>query len=233
MSINASSYIVSYRTPSAPKISVEVRSASMSSFESAVTVYNSAASAYVEEYRAVIEQKDYVTDRLKKDLCGLYTGMTESGINLENNTVTLHVKADDVFEHAVSGMSLNYYGNVNDVVSTFDKFYSSFYQNDEHSDFILQSAYNATETYDLHAFTIDSAVGGVSSGSIFIVDAPNVDATSRTYTNYVSGSAKYSLSRDKDTGGWVINNIEGAVATVVATSEEDGEPTSGMTWTVA
>ncbi len=236
MSINASAYVVSYRSPTAPRISVNVRDTSIEEFESAVTVYNSEASAYVEDYRAVVENKDYVQDRLRKDLCAEKTGMTSGGIDYEHNTVSLHVKADDLYENALGDNSLSTAGGVNAVASSFNALYDTYCT--ESGAFVLQSLYEAAVVYDARAFTVSSAVGSVASGSVFILDRPNQSGLGRTFTNYSGLSPQYVLACEGEypigsssvSDAWVIRTAD-ATSSVVAYSVDE-ELGDSMTWSV-
>lgn len=239
MSINASNYVLSYSEPNAPRINVNVQSVSTEEFESAVTVYNGEAEAYVSQYRSVVANKSYVEDRLKKDLCVEYDGLTSGGIDYENNTVVLHQKANEVYEYAVENNSmLGYVDAVTNVESRFGEFYSKYYQNDSHTECVLSAVYETSEPYDTRAFVVDADIAGglVGQSSVFILDAPNAVGIDGTYTNY-SGSAEqfklayetsYASSEDSTVNAWVIREATES-ATPIAYSV-GSSLTSGMTW---
>lgn len=238
MSINASNYVITYDEPYAPRIEVDVRTVTSTDFETAVTVYNEAASAYVNDYRTTIANKTYIEDRLKKDLCAEKEGLTSGGIDYENNTVTVHQKANEVYEYATSEDSLTYSDGIIAVESKFDAFYSKYYQDDSHTSCILSAAYEAEEPYDTRAFVVDADIAGglVASDSVFILDAPNTIGIECAYTNYSGSSEQYKLAYEENyplnessvTNAWVIRTADSA-ATAVAYSV-DSALDSGMTW---
>jgi len=242
MSINASNYVISYNAPTAPRINVNVQTGSPEEFDVAASTYRSNADAYVSQYRNVIVNKLYVEDRLKKDLCAEYDGLTSGGIDYENNTITLHQKANEVYEYAIGNNStFSYVGTVTNVESRFGEFYSKYYQNDEHTECVLSAVYETSETYDTRAFVVDADIAGglVGESSVFILDAPNAVGTAVTYTNY-SGSAEqfklayetnYAVSEDSTVKAWVIREATES-ATPIAYSV-GSSLTSGMTWVTA
>lgn len=223
MSINASNYVVSYKTPNVPNINVNVKTVTQEKLEQSITVYQSAASAYVDEYRAVVTNRDYVQDRLQKDLCGSVDCLTNGGINYHDNTIQLHVKANDVFAYATSGGSFAYAGGIAVIESKFKDFCSKFYMDDEQSNCILQSSFESATEYDGEAFTVTADINGtVSSGTIFIVNEPNKIGTTRTYTSYtVSNEPEFLLFYDRKyavdsetSGAWVVKEAGESGATV-------------------
>ena len=226
MAINTSGYVVSYRTPTAPRISVDVQTIAVSEFESAVVTYMADTSTYVDDYRAVVTNKAYAEDRLKKDLCASVTGLTSGGINLEANTIQLHVKADEVFVQAADGETLSYSNGIKNIESKFNSFYSKYYQNDNHTSFILQPEYEAVTVYDAQAVVIDGEVVSSSGELNFIVDIPLGFKTSRTYTNYSGSTGQFKISYDEEyvvnssiTGAWVVKAV-GEQSPVIAYSVE-------------
>lgn len=238
MSINASNYVISYNEPSAPRINVNVQTVTNDGFEDAVTVYNENSSAYVATYRDMVSNKLYIEDRLKKDLCAEYEGLTSGGIDYEHNTVTVHQKANEVYEYAVSGNSLTYSNGIAAIESKFDEFYSKFYQDDSHTSCILSAAYEASESYDTRAFVVDADIAGglIASDSIFILNAPNTVGTACTYTNYSGANPQYVLAYENDypvdsssvVNAWVIR--EPVSSGVAVAYSVDASLADGMTW---
>jgi len=224
MAINVSGYVVSYRTPTAPRINVDIQSVTVPNFEVAASTYMTEASAYVEGYRAVVVNKAYAEDRLKKDLCAEADGLTSGGISLESNTVQLHAKADEVYAYASEGGTLSYPNGIRGIESRFNAFYSMYYQDDAHESCILQPSYEAVEVYDNQAVVVDGEVVSASGSLNFIVDVPIGFGTSRTYTNYSGSSAQYVIEYDGDyavnssvVGAWVLK-ATGEQSPVVAYS---------------
>lgn len=240
MSINASNYIVSYNLPNPPRINVNVRTVTGEELDSAISAYMSSASSYSENYRTMVQDKMYVEDRLKKDLCGSFEGLTSGGIDYENNTITYHVKADEVYGYATSNVSLTTIGSINGVVTKFGNFYSAYYQDDEHTSCILQEAYETTMVYDERAFAFSTTVSTIESGSVFVLDAPNAKGSNCTFTNYVGNDPQYKIAYDASytvsgasVGAWVVKTVpgEGEEATDVAYAIGN-VPTSNMNWTI-
>jgi hypothetical protein len=238
MSITASNYVISYNEPSAPRINVTVQTVTPAEFESAVTVYNGEASAYVSNYRDVVSNKSYIEDRLKKDLCVEYEGLTNGGIDYENNTVIVHQKANEVYEYAVSGNSLTYSDGITAIESKFGEFYSKYYQDDAHTSCILSAAYEASETYDSKAFVVDADIAGglVASNSVFILNAPNTAGIECAYTNYSGSTPQYALAHEDN---YSVNESTVVNAWVIREAGEEGDAVaysvdsaidSGMTW---
>ena len=190
---NAQNYVVNYYIPETPYINIDVYNATSAIVESAASAYLDDAVIYADTYKAIIANKEYVSDRLMKDLCAEYAMMTDGGIDYNNNEITLHQKANEVYEYAISGVSLSYEGNIINIISRFNNFYTTYYQADDQSSSVLISAYESAMEYDTRAYTVSANIsGGPNADAIFYVDAPNAIGTSTTYTNYSLNGSSYS-----------------------------------------
>lgn len=225
MSFNASNYVVTYRTPSAPRITVDVRTVTTEELNSAITVYQDAALDYASQYSVIVANNSYVADRLMKDMCAEQEGLTSGGIDYENNTITLHEKANEVYEYAVGSTQMTSVNAINNVKSSFDQFYSTYYQDDAHESTIIAPVYATPVTYDSQAYVVDADVESttIASGQVFIKDIANATGTGCTYTNYDgSGVAQMSISYQTSAVGsdaaWVVADVTGSSAVGIAYS---------------
>lgn len=240
-SINASDYVVNITSPSVPRITVNVQSVTGEEIANASSAYIASANEYATKYVETVELRDYVTDRLMKDMAANVGVLAKEGINLESNTIALHVKADDLYDQASRNVSLNSVNAVSTVVANFSSLYETYYT--EGGSGVLDTAvscYDASPAeYDKMAVTIDSAVANVvESGSVFIKDVPNAIGTACTYTNYSSGASGYErqftishvsqISSDVASAGWVITEAGQSNVLAYSLSEKlNGE----VTWT--
>lgn len=235
MSITASNYVVSYRTPVAPRIGVNLNTASGEEVASAVSAYTVAATEYADGYTAIVSDKAYAEDRLMKDLCASVDALTDGGVDLEHNTVALHEKADEVFGYAKGNLSLATVANISAIEGAFNGFYGTYYMDDAGESSILAGAFGEAVTYDSRAVTVSADIGAsVESGSVFILDVPVAAGNARTYTNYSGSDAKFGMSYSVSyvvdssvTGAWVLTD-KTADDTVVAYSLTS--PADGATW---
>ena len=238
MSINASNYVVNIVSPSVPRITVNVQSVTGEEIANASSAYIVSANEYATKYVETVALRDYVTDRLMKDMAADVNVLTDGGIDLESNTIALHVKADDLYDQASRNVSLNSVNAVTTVVSNFSSLYETYYT--ENGSGVLDttaSCYASPVKYDKMAVTIDSAVASVvESGSVFIKDAPNAIGTTCTYTNYSSGASGYDpqftishvnqISSEVASSGWVITEAGQSSVLAYSLSEKlNGEET--------
>ena len=125
MPINASNYVVNIVSPSVPRITVNVQSVTGEEIANASSAYIASANEYATKYVETVALRDYVTDRLMKDMAADVNVLTDGGINLESNTIALHVKADDLYDQASRNVSLNAVNAVTTVVSNFSALYET------------------------------------------------------------------------------------------------------------
>lgn len=238
MSINASDYVVNITSPSVPRITVNVQNVTSEAIASASSAYIASANEYAAKYVETVELRDYVTDRLMKDMAKNVDVLTKEGINLESNTIALHVKADDLYAQASRNVSLNSVNAVSTVVANFSSLYDTYYTEGESGVLATaDSCYASSVPYDKMAVTIDSAVATVvESGSVFIKDVPNATGTACTYANYSSGTSGYEpqftishvnkISEGVASAGWVITKAGQSSVLAYSLSEKlNGEVT--------
>lgn len=238
MPINASNYVVNTASPSVPRITVNVQSVTNEEIANASSTYIVSANEYATKYVEKVALRDYVADRLMKDMAANVDSLTDGGINLASNKITLHVKADDLYGQASTNVSLNSVNAVVAVVSNFNSLYETYYtENDSGVLDTTASCYASPVNYDSMAVTIDAEVAGaVESGSVFIKDVPNAIGTACTYTNYVSGGSGYEpqfaishvnqISSEVESSGWIITAVGQSSVLAYSLSEKlDGEET--------
>ena len=238
MSINASNYVVNTVSPSVPRITVNVQSVTNEEIANASSAYIVSANEYAAKYVETVALRDYVTDRLMKDMAADVDSLTDGGINLVSNTITLHVKADDLYGQASTNVSLNSVNAVAAVVSNFNSLYDTYYtENDSCVLDTTASCYASPVNYDSMAVTIDATVATVvESGSVFIKDVPNAIGTACTYTDYASSGSGYEpqfaishvnqISSEVESSGWIITEAGQSSVLAYSLSEKlDGEET--------
>lgn len=231
MSITTSNYVVKVSSPSVPRITVNVQNVTSGEIATASSAYIASANEYAAKYVETVALRDYVADRLMKDMAADVNVLTDGGIDLESNTIVLHVKADDLYDQASTNISLNSVNAVSTVVANFSSLYDTYYT--ENGSGVLDtnaSCYASSVEYDKMAVTIDSAVATVVESSVFIKDVPNAIGTACTYTNYSSGASEYEpqftishvnkISEAVASAGWVITNAGQSTAIAYTKSEK-------------
>lgn len=245
MAINASNYALRTTTPSVPRISINVATATVEEVNSAVDAYLTNASDYADAFVNIVTTRDYVQDRLMKDLTvgEAVEGLSKDGVDYVNNTVSIHVKADDLFAMSVDGRTLNTVGIVNSVEENFNEIYSSYYVESGVCVLDTDSAYYTEQTYDTKAYVVGE--GGIASAvaadAVFINDVPNAIGDARTYTNYavvsdvatpqyvISCDGEYEISSGVTERAWVLKEAGESAVIAYATVDDLGAETM---WTV-
>lgn len=239
MSITASDYVVNITSPSVPRITANVQNVTSEAIASASSAYIASANEYAAKYVETVALRDYVADRLMKDMAADVSVLTKGGINLESNTIALHVKADDLYGQASTNISLNSVNAVTTVDSNFSSLYNTYYT--ENGSCVLDttaSYYASPVQYDKMAVKINSAVATVVESSVFIKDVPNATGTACTYTNYASSTSGYEprftishvnkISEGVASAGWVITEAgQSSVCAYTESEKLNGE----VTWT--
>lgn len=247
---NVSAYVLSTNAPSAPFISVNVNTATESDISAASEVYMSNASAYVDDYTALITNKEYVSQRFMYDLCGGAAGITNGGINKESNTISLHEKANDVYEYAIRNRNLNGPSNISGIVNVFDSFYHKYYLTDDESACIINtdsSYYVEAVVYDEKAVTISTVGSLITADTIFVNEIPNQVGTNKAqYTAYVTTSdtdglintpvysvaynSAYPIGESSSIAVWEMKDVSGESAVTVAYTSDAFD--SNAVWTI-
>ena len=239
MSITAKNYIVKTTMPNAPRISVNLVTASSEVVEDAIAVYDVEATAYEEKVRETVAIRDYVADRLMKDICvGSGVEGLVSGIDYATNTINLHIKADNVFSNAVAGRSLASVSVISSIEEEVKSLYDTFYVEDSQTVLSTDASCYENKTYDTKAYTIPSTVGGVEADSIFINAIPNAVGTEKVFENKTSGGVnQYVISYAKNyevssgvSGAWVLQPAVQSASTIAYIP--GAEFTSDSEWTL-
>ena len=177
-------YNVSELLPTAPYISVST-TAGIDEVASACSAYLENASNYADEYQNVMGLRDYVKDRFMYDLCAGASGIAH--VNKQENTISLHEKANEIYSYALGSRNIGSVANVNAIVRYFDNFYSTYYMNDEKTECILNmdpAYYGNAVAYDSKAVVIDGVVG---ESRVFVNETPNLAGGNEAqYAAYVT-----------------------------------------------
>ena len=188
MNFNASNYVVNTSVPSAPRLNVNLATDPAEVVSSACDEYVSAARAYAGSIREVVSNRDYVTDRLAKDLCVSVGVMTDGGINYATNKVALHKKADELYGQAKGTRALSTVANVNAVASNFSSLYDIYYMEGDSS--VLTSDYESADKYDARAVEVVNT----HSPNHFVLTNPNASGSDRVFETVADGNAVYTIS---------------------------------------
>ena len=184
MSINPSDYVFSYTNQNAPVINARAATVATSAVAGLTSAYLDSASEYASAFAATVQVRDYLGDRLMKDLCIGCEGMA-SAVNLKSNTISLHQKANELYAAATSGAVLSTTAAVTKAESAFNAFYSSYYMDDEHGAVIISTDaeyYETSTTYDLNAKQIPYT--DESDVPTFITAVPNATGKKAVYNLY-------------------------------------------------
>lgn len=239
MSITAKNYIVKTTMPNAPRISVNLATDSLETVNEAIATYGSEATAYEEKVRETVEIRDYVSDRLMKDICigGGVSGLVR-GIDYAANKINLHIKADDVFDNAVAGRSLASVSVIGSIEEEVKSLYDTFYVENDMS--VLSTDANCYEeqTYDTRAYTTSVPIGAVTASSVFINAIPNAVGTEKVFENKnAGGENQYVISYAKNyevssgvSGAWVLTSAVQSASTIAYAQGAD--ITSATEWNV-
>ena len=179
---NAAGYVFNGSMLEAPYISVDIYTVTAEALDSAVAVYLGEADEYASSFTDSISIREYVVDRLQKDLAGECEGLTSGGINKEENNIVMHVKADDVYAVASKNKSISDRDSIASIMDTYGTLHSAICMNDENTDTSLQQIYVEAEdyTYDTKAITVEFA----EESRLFINDKPGYVGNTRTFTAY-------------------------------------------------
>lgn len=244
MNIKPENYVVDTNIGSEPRISLNLAYATPSEVNEAISAYTSAAEEYANNVTIIFTNKEYVADRLMKDLCRETYLVSGEDANLSENTITLHTKANNVYELAVGDRDTTNATIVNSISSDFNLIYSSVCLNDASESTSLVEDFNELTKYDNQAVSID--VNNNQWGGTYIKNVPNAIGNSQTFTSYdESNQPKYTLAYlqnyqidDSTNSVWMISSGSTNVAYTTATLEQRvdsglivNEFEEGATWT--
>lgn len=229
----AGGYAFTGSTVDAPYIYVNIYNVTAEALDSAVTVYLNKADEYASSFTEALGVREYIVDRLQKDLAGECLGLTSGGINKEENTIVMHEKANDVYTLAAKNLSINGATNIRSIMDNYASIHSAICLNDDGTETSLQPVYIESENnvYDERAVSIEFG----EESRKFINDNPGYTGIDKTYTAYETSieddicvnTSAYSLGHYDDivinsetiVTGWFIRN-SGNVAVAYAESIE-------------
>lgn len=244
MDINTRDYVIETNIGNAPRINLNLLYTTQSAVDEAVSAYTSAAEEYANNVKIIFTNKEYITDRLMKDLCRETYLVSGGDANLSENTITLHAKANDVYELAVGDRDTTNSTIVNSISSDFNLIYSSVCLNDAGESTSLVEDFNELTKYDNQAVSID--VNNNQWGGTYIKNVPNAIGNSQTFTSYDElNQPKYTLAYlqnyqidDSTNSVWMISSGSTNVAYTTAALEQRvdsglivNEFEDGATWT--
>ena len=188
MSFNASNYVVNTSAPSAPRLNVNLATDPAEVVSSACDEYVSAATKYASSIMEIVGNREYVSERLAKDLCVSVGVMTDGGIDYANNQIALHVKADELFGQAKGTRALSNVANVTAIANNFSSLYEIYYM--ENGSSVLTSDYEAAVQYDSKAVQVINE----HSDNYFILANPNAVGSARVYETVAGVDSAYTVS---------------------------------------
>ena len=166
--INNRNYTFSFNTPSTPQIGNRISEMTLDNLDAAIVVYDEEVVNYKNNLRNILTQKDYISDRLKKDI------MAEIGfatIDTVNNTYTQNIYADKYWEQAINGVNTTNSSGITTALNNITNLYQLFLdKNDEK----FSSENNEVVVYDSKALTID--------GEKYILTVANSQNNDRVYS---------------------------------------------------
>lgn len=234
-------YTKSFSYPSTPNISVAIDTITQSSFSSVEAAYSSSVSVYATTYSQYIKKRDYIEDRLMKDLC---VSTELASVDLENNKYKPSIKADNYFNEAKKGYSLNNETGINAVSSTMvylkDQFFAGEPSNTEAGSWVT-TATTSVDIYDTRCITVDLSSIDFSEETLFITEIPNAINTNRIWNSYsyneetgntkqltlkylASSSTNSTTNSTVDLSSWVILDSEDKVLTNLILTEDGIQP---------
>ena len=193
--INTRNYTFSYNTPSVPQIGKRASEMTLDDFNTAIITYDEEVVNYKNNLREIIIQKDYISDRLKKDI------MAEVGfatIDMVNNTYTQNIYADKYWKQAISGLNITNNSGITNAINNLTNLYQLFLDKNEEK---FSSENNEVIVYDSKALTID--------GEKYILSVANSKNNDRVFSQ---GEKTISYENDiwnlKDVNGNILKTCE-------------------------
>lgn len=190
MSLNVKNYVYTAKSIPVPRINISLNTITSDELEVAKIEHLEDVDEYFDNVKPLVEQKEYILDRFKKD------ALVEVGfatIDLDGNTYTENTYASKYWDQAVDGLDLTRQTNLTTAITNITELYQLFLDNsNEQFDNTTKEAVD----YDKRAVEF--------SGTKFILTIPNATGTNRVYEN--NGDV---LSYSKVTNKWVINDSNG------------------------
>lgn len=190
MSLNVKNYVYTAKSVTVPRINISLNTITSDELEVAKIEHLEDVDEYFDNVKPLVEQKEYILDRFKKD------ALFEVGfatIDLDENTYTENTYASKYWDQAVDGLDLTRQTNLTTAITNITELYQLFLDNsNEQFDNTTKEAVD----YDKRAVEF--------AGTKFILTIPNATGTNRVYEN--NGDV---LSYSKATNKWVINDSNG------------------------
>lgn len=190
MSLNVKNYVYTAKSITVPRINISLNTITSDELELAKIEHLEDVDEYFNNVKPLVEQKEYILDRFKKD------ALFEVGfatIDLDENTYTENTYASKYWDQAVDGLDLTRQNNLTAAITNITELYQLFLDNsNEQFDNTTKEAVD----YDIRAIEF--------AGTKFILTVPNATGTNRVYEN--NGDV---LSYSKVTNKWVINDSNG------------------------
>ena len=190
MSLNVKNYVYTAKSIPVPRINISLNTITSDELEIAKIEHLEDVDEYFDNVKPLVEQKEYILDRFKKD------ALVEVGfatIDLDGNTYTENTYASKYWDQAVDGLDLTRQNNLTTAITNITELYQLFLDNsNEQFDNTTKEAVD----YDIRAIEF--------AGTKFILTIPNATGTNRVYEN--NGDV---LSYSKATNKWVINDSNG------------------------
>lgn len=190
MSLNVKNYVYTAKSIAVPRINISLNTITSDELEIAKIEHLEDVDEYFDNVKPLVEQKEYILDRFKKD------ALVEVGfatIDLDENTYTENTYASKYWDQAVDGLDLTRQNNLTAAITNITELYQLFLDNsNEQFDNTTKEAVD----YDIRAIEF--------AGTKFILTVPNATGTNRVYEN--NGDV---LSYSKVTNKWVINDSNG------------------------
>lgn len=191
MSVNANNYIMSFSSPTVPRldasnintISIEDMNLRIAQYEGKVTTYKNAYSNYV-------SLKKYIEGRLMKDLASQQNSGVLGRRDLTANTFVANIKADNYFNYAKGASQLTSTTDIDTIKNKMTELINNFYYTQDNGsgdkDWYTGTTFPST-TYDDRAIVLNISQFDQQQEQniIFISDIANATSTDRTYTAYV------------------------------------------------
>ena len=173
---------------SAPSMSVDLNNITVSQLNNLKSAYMSSASEYSNSFQQIIVVRDYVSERLEKDLSIRCQYMTKQGVDKQNNIISLHNKADNLYAVSLSGRPLDNEGNIDSIKTTYHNLYTELFLNDEKLANIIftEGQYGDNQDYDRLAKTFIITIDGLEKTLLFLNKIPNAIGTQKIFENYIT-----------------------------------------------